>query len=192
MIINIKKLDLFRAIYASAASNKEVRYYLQGVLIDPVSGIVTGTNGSILLSGKCVEIESYNPDSENDKQASQPFIMQLQDNIPTAYTSGYICTETKTLTLYKNGNKKIIPYDVIDGKYPDYERIIPDVSNDTKGAKQFAINPLLLAPLLKAAKLSDNQVIFTFVDDTNNNGMRFNIAGLSTHNGVIMPMRIKE
>ena len=190
MIINITKLDLFRAIYASTAT-KDARYYLKGVLVDPVNGNVTGTNGSICLTGKCVETDSFNPDSEQDKNDSQPFIMQLQAKIPTTFTSASIDTGLKIVTLYKGSNKKIIPYTVIDAKYPDYEKIFPDVSQDNTGPKNFSINPLLIEPLLKAAKLRDNQVIFTFVDNTNNNAMQFTIVGLPAHRGVIMPMRIK-
>ena len=170
----------FRAVM-SAAAKDSVRYYLNGFLIDPESEMVA-TNGCILLRHPLELAEGSDPITEQ-------VILAVEGNaLPVAVETVTIDTETLRLTgTTSRGQEHVRALTVIDGKFPDYRKVVPDTDNAV-AIDSIAWNPELLAGAQKAM----NKDTLTPVR------MRFTGHGLSPIalewpgtdlTGVVMPCR---
>ena len=154
-------LNVLRATLTHAPS-KDVRYYLNGVFIDTARGKVVATDGSRMIV----------VDAETVRHASiPPFI--IPDDAIRAMLSAYkgatwatSCTPvdiTVTMADVPSGGVRVVTgtlatptgtvnFTAIDGKYPDYTRVIP--APDQIGAYAFAIlNPDYVVDAIAAVKI---------------------------------------
>lgn len=117
----VKAAMLFQA-------KQDIRFYLNGVMFDN-RGAIVATNGHIMLVAPCEEI----------KQISDPMIISIHGTIPAPAHElelflddegkfGFIklISGTPGIPLMTaEGHAKRMFFDVIEGKFPDYQRVIP-------------------------------------------------------------------
>jgi len=116
-------------------ASKDIRHFLNGILF-AANGDVVATDGHILF--KC-------PDAFDVPDGFTDTIINVDGSIPAG---------ADTVTIYldsgmaKTDNKKAFTIEIIDGKYPDYQRVIPplpfDCASNVKG-----FDPVYLAKLAK-------------------------------------------
>lgn len=110
---------------ALSAGTKDIRYYINGVCIDIKNAtqmVVIGTNGNYCFIG----VENYEGDYIEPQQIIIP-----SEAIASALKGydkklNFITLEKLTDKKYSLGN---VMFEPIDGKYPDYARIIPNKEN---------------------------------------------------------------
>lgn len=138
MIIEIEDMRLFRAAFAAKAK-KDVRPYLNGLLFS-AQGVVVGTDGDILVKTKCSDYEGEN------------VILNFDRSPPANADKLKINLDSETCAFYKTGVEICLcRVTVIQGSYPDYNRIFP--SSPVEANQELSVNTDLLAKIQKAAKL---------------------------------------
>lgn len=170
-----------------AVSKEETRYYLQGVFID-ARGFIASTNGHMAFAARCPDAikaadcrPAYAPDALAGVIVPHAALTQA---IKAAGKSKGLCMvfERDTLgqwwILYGNARIHFAP---IDGTYPDWTRIIPQMPDALTAAHY---QPLYIAALgnmakaLRSGKKGDatafhlhqdagNPALVTFPDDDN-------------------------
>jgi DNA polymerase-3 subunit beta len=173
-------LSAIRAISALAAHD-DIRYYLNGLLIEASAHTtrIVGTNGHVM--------GIYNNiDQENELDGRVSFILPdfaLALLKPAKNKLDQLVIETDgargTLTVVGGAS---VNFTAIDGKYPDYSRVMPD--KVTGEAAQF--NPDYVADFKKAYKLLNAK---TFHIHHNGHGGAVVDFGLTNFLGVMMPLR---
>lgn len=109
-----------RAAQTCQADSKDDRHYLRGILITPECEVV-GTNGHILYAGQ------YDDPQHADKP-DEPAILSIHGNIPeSANTVTFMMpSERGEDGVCKTDNKKAFTFEVIDGQFPNWQRVIPE------------------------------------------------------------------
>jgi hypothetical protein len=110
------KAELIRAVQACQAKN-DYRYYLNGFLLAS-NGDIVGTNGNILYKSIYISdaVEAVEVDTIIKIDGKIPLNASSVTFAPIDEFSGHATTDTG----------KVYPYIVVDGKYPNYERVIPE------------------------------------------------------------------
>jgi hypothetical protein len=128
----IRAATLKAASYC-VADKHDVRKYLRGVLLDAPPGRVVATDGTILFCGEA-------PPDESD--AGFPAIIIPPDALAALFKAlGKSKTENTavvvrklddgTFDLYHVGAGEPIVFAPIDGRFPEYERVIPPVDGQS-------------------------------------------------------------
>lgn len=129
----------------------DVRYYLNGIHFDP-AGFINATNGHILFRAEC----------EEAKELDAPLILGIQGKIPAkAITANLtISDDNQTGSMWfqdahgkpimKLGLKDGRFFEVIDGKFPDVDRVLP--KGDPVPTESFGVNSSYMAIVAEAAK----------------------------------------
>lgn len=129
--------ELIRGAQACQGVN-DIRYYLNGILL-AANGDVVGTNGHILFHG-------HTADSDNYPAADT--ILAIDGKIPAnAKTVRFDFTPDSDRGLAITDKGKAFPFEIIDGKYPDYPRVIPKIPRESAPAPCYRMNALLLGKL---------------------------------------------
>ena len=127
--------NLIRAAMA-CQGNKDVRYYLNGFLL-AANGDIVGTNGHVAFKG--------NYTTEETKALESDTIIFIDGKIPLGADSvEFDLVEGETEGTCRTNTGKIFAFDVVDGKYPNYERIIP-IRDRGQCSNGFGIAPKYLA-----------------------------------------------
>jgi DNA polymerase III sliding clamp (beta) subunit (PCNA family) len=137
---NTLNLEVLRALLPLAAK-KDVRRYLNGVYIDfqPAQTIYVATNGHVL--GKYVE--AVENEYVFDITIPGDVVKQLKPKPGTAKWGDLIFNpETKAARIINPGAGQDFGFAPLDGKYPDYTKVIP--SNASGEAAQFDVKLLSL------------------------------------------------
>jgi len=147
---------LIRAAQLCQAKN-DVRYYLCGIFIG-VNGDVVGTNGHVLFKTKHVWGETYNPMLEHLGTDSHGIIVKIDGKIPKREGTVTFDFDAKTATYEAKSTTKIFPISLVDGRYPDYNRIVPSSEREIKLEGPIGFNPeyLGLASIFGTAKFVFN------------------------------------
>lgn len=118
-------------------AKQDVRYYLEGILFAK-NGDIVATDGHTLAK------TSHTWD--NCDVLEDDIIIQIDGAVPKSALHCHIDTESNTCTCIGKRGKtvKILPTKVIDGRFPDYTRVIPDKVTGMKATEQIAFNPLYL------------------------------------------------
>ena len=143
----------------SIAPAKDIRYYLVGVYVDTSAGKIVATDGHKLFV-------CYGPTAPVD-----PFIIPLDDlarvlkSFPATYNRGRDnACEAITVSVTKTDGKVWLTmegyagakftFTAVDGRYPDYTRVIPQVV----GPMEFAVyNAAYLAEAFDAIAIYRNK-----------------------------------
>jgi len=107
---------LIRGAQACQATKKDARYYLHGFLL-AANGDVVGTNGHILFKG-IVSAGSDRPDADT--------IIQISGKIPSNAETVTFTFSDAERGICTTDNGKAFPFSVLDAKYVDYTRVIPE------------------------------------------------------------------
>lgn len=112
-----------------AASKEPSRYYLNGVFINDKDGFrhYTATNGHILITAKEQIIDDPLP---ND------LLIEFKKPLKSKIDRCQLVINEKFVTLLY-ATEKPESFNLIDGKFPEYERIIP--KDDTPAASEFCL-----------------------------------------------------
>jgi len=169
---------------------KDVRYYLNGVLIEPAeSGGVrcVGTNGHHMIvvtdkNGECEKPVIIAFDSAT--------VTKLRNKKATDVAGSYL--EDGTAIARINGLGHVAAIEVIDGKFPDYTALFPQSLPEISSA--FApFNAEYMRSFCDAAKYLGNRAI-SFVNSATKDEKIFILFGASTNDGLharglLMPVR---
>lgn len=191
MKLKISKLLLEGALMFQAKN--DVRYYLNGICFMP-DGRVSATDGHRLFVG-----------GNHDNAIEENIIVAVTKSPVKSYAVAYIDTDTRIVD-YLNMDYDNIDWNdavslstmrsgvglcaVIDGKFPDIDRVIP---KQTAPAEQIGFNAKYLADVEKCAKLFNPK--FESVRFELNGNTNAAVANLSSPTGetakiIVMPMRI--
>ena len=128
---------LIRGAMACQA-NKDVRYYLNGILLAE-NGDVVGTDGHAAFCGNC-----------QDSGIESDVIISIDGKIPPkAETVQFVFNEDGLAGIATTDNGKVFSFKVIDGKYPDYNRVIPGLPRENH-SNGFSVDSSLLSKVEKA------------------------------------------
>lgn len=108
---------LVRAAMA-CAGKRDVRYYINGVYL-ATNGDIVGTNGHVMFKGQY--------DIEDQEPLKKGVILKIHGTIPAGAkkVTFDIPEDGVTRGFCFTDNDKAFLFDIIDGKYPAYEKVIP-------------------------------------------------------------------
>lgn len=110
---------LFSAMQVTQAKG-DVRYYLNGVLLDVTNQRLVSTDGHRLSVAPC-QVLGLDVNT----------IIGMIDKIPAKASELLLDLETKTATAMLDGlTLGLLRFDVITGNYPDVDRVIPNFKGD--------------------------------------------------------------
>ena len=125
------KFSIDAKIIRAAMTNQaklDVRFYLNGILLAK-NGDVVGTDGSTLFKSYSQELADAGLESD--------IIVAIDGTIPKTATQVTFDIAGKQCEAVMTNRNKLLAMTLIDGKYPDYMRVMPDaakfVINDDKG-----------------------------------------------------------
>jgi hypothetical protein len=170
--------QLIRSAMACQAKNS-ARYYLTGFLLS-ASGHIVGTNGNILFKS---DYKLTGDDSQ--VVLSEDVIFKIDGTIPlNAITCDFaFLTEVSGTVTTDNG--KLFSFHVIDGRFPDYPRVIPE-SDRAEFSNGFDCNVDLLARL---QKVFGKDAIVRFEHGTENDSILITCSKMESALFVLMPCR---
>lgn len=129
---------LIRAAQACQAK-KDIRYYLNGILIAG-NGDIVGTDGHAAFKGNCPEAFFV-----DDNDLPVDMIIDINGKIPAnAKTVRFEFDNPATSGMAITDNGKVFTFTVIDGTYPQYDRVIPKPDR-LAHSTGFAVNASLIA-----------------------------------------------
>lgn len=177
MNFEIPKLAWLKAVILAAAK-KDVRYYLNGVMVR--NGEMAATNGHMLLLIKGEKIKSdgeYIIDNDTLKM-----IVTVHKGIKGDNPVEVIDSMTTT------GNSKI-PITTVDGKFPDVNRVIPQ---ETSGEIAHFNYEYLLACQKANCEFLDSKNAYIKLQHNGLSGAKFESEDEDGNKliGVVMPVRI--
>ena len=178
------------AIRAAAicAAKKDIRYYLVGVHLKVAHrdyATVAGTNGHILFAGRAA-IENL----ENQQSADWSMTIPLEVCKKISKKLSAVILESLPDGAYMLDGMRFVP---VDGRFPDYQRVIPkcDVVQVEQQASQF--DYALLAQgndAMIAYHDAKSSTVYPLVQRGNDSGLIHN--GENTAVVVVMGMRVKD
>ena len=175
--------ELIRAAQA-CQGKKDVRYYLNGFLIS-TTGDIVGTNGHVLFRGNVPE------DSRFYSWVPEDCIVQIDGNIPASASTVTFLWNGETGAC-KTDNGKMFSFSLVDGTYPNYQRVIPEIP---KGVGVSGINfaPKYLAVIPKVFPLEMIAMRFKNVNEPALITPQYDYLGVFNNAElVIMPCRGME
>lgn len=179
MIIEIPAND-YNALLATAAKD-DIRYYLDGIYFDIEAMCAVATDGHALLRAPII--------IQDDTDRIAPFILPRLATKPPAGGWARIDTDWQTVTYVtaKMIQKAVYQYAPIDGKYPDYLRVIPDPDTLQPAFKALSFNPDLISRTTAPLKINDLCVKLRATSDCGTDAIRVDIATRDDLTLVVMP-----
>ena len=122
----------------------DIRYYLNGIHLNN-RGAVEASDGH---TGFISEQEAL-------KEVKESLIIRMHGTIPAKSGMAYIeVIDKKKGIITFEGNEFILAFSIIDGKFPDMERVTPKPSEE-EAVKEIGINSDYVVRIQKAAKIID-------------------------------------
>ncbi|NMC22243.1 MAG: hypothetical protein GYA32_00635 [Serratia sp.] len=178
MKIKVSKILLESSLIFQA--KKDIRYYLNGICFK-ADGRVCSTDGHRAFVG-----------GKHEGEIGKDVILAVTKSPTKAYDYAEIDTDTGTVSYHTDATVRVGVglCEVIDGRFPDIDRIVPKEVNP---AERIAFNAGYLADIEKAAKLFSPK--FTAVTLELNGPNSACAAKLKSPHGeeakiIVMPMRI--
>lgn len=173
------------AAVAVFASRKDIRYYLNGALIEATETEtrVAATDGHVLGLHRADSVNGLSGEARVAVIVPNDTLALLAKAMPKGGLVNVCCTDDRWEIV---GDTVRLPFSPIEGRFPDYRMVIPmDVTGE---AGQF--NPDLLARFNKAAKALAQKAL-PVVDHNGSSAARVTLSGVPGFVGVIMPVRVK-
>lgn len=188
--INIKLLKAA----AIACSNEQTRFYLQGVYVQTLGAstryVATGGHRMIVLRDICNDNPIISPDPIKGVIIPASTIAALKISKATDYAEIHIDGIRFTIHYQQTSTGGLL----IEGSFPDYERVIPRGPYAYKQASQF--NAEYLASFQKAGNIiekSDARIPLVSHTGTDNpTYIDFLPPGRIQGFGVLMPVRVPD
>lgn len=165
MKLTLNKKDFINALKIAiiTAAKKDVRHYLNGVLIEACAGNVVNivsTNGyaitRVTLNAPVVDAHSYVITRDDVERLIKSTTVAPNEMIELEYIR-----TSDTLNVRDNGNVFIC--NLIDGDYPDYRRVIP--TGDGESVEKIGVSHEYIGDAMKALKIVTHKsqgVVFNF------------------------------
>lgn len=130
--IMLESSHIFRA-------KADIRYYLNGVCFMP-GGKLAATDGCRLFMGS------------HENELTENVIVSIEKSPVKKYDHAICDTETGLVEFFDSLDQRVgvAPCQLVDGRYPDVERIIP---KETNAVDRIAFNAGYLADVEKCAKI---------------------------------------
>lgn len=178
MKIKVSKILLESALIFQA--KKDIRYYLNGICFK-ADGRVCSTDGHRAFVG-----------GKHEGELKEDVILSVTKSPTKSYDYAIIDTDSGVVTYH---NKHTIQVgvgmvSVVDGRFPDIDRIIPE---ETSATEKIWFNSSYLSDVEKAAKLFNPKykfVLFELNGHTNATVAKLKSAHGDTASIIVMPMSI--
>lgn len=168
------------------AAKKDIRYYLQGVHVNVAHrdyATVVGTNGHILFAGRA--------GVDNLEGALSPFSLTIPLDVAKKIDkkAAAVVLETLPDNSYMLDGMRFTP---IDGRYPDYSRVIPraDQPQTEDTPSQYDYELLSRGNDALNAYYGGKSKVYPIVQRGNDSGVMHNGENVAVV--VVMPMRVKD
>lgn len=171
--IMLESSHLFRA-------KADIRYYLNGVCFMP-GGKLAATDGHRLFM------------ATHENELTENVIVSIEKSPVKKYDHAICDTDTGLVEFFDEFERRVgvALCQLVDGRYPDVERIIPKV---TRAVERIVFNAGYLADVEKCAKLFNPKwpgVTFELNGNTNAAVATVNSPIGETAKIIVMPMRIE-
>lgn len=190
--------NVYNALRTCAATNDEVRYYLRGMLVDAANELLVTTDGHRLLTypidkdstGTRSEIATDLPDrivSMSTRKADREglIVVELDDDPRSVdYMHATITSFSKT---GKQKWRELV--EIIDGKFPDYERVIPERPSEKIATAALTYNPTLIGSMVDALTSKPVACRVMPTDGKGSGPLWVEVAGFPDAVLILMPMR---
>lgn len=178
MKIKVSKILLESALIFQA--KKDVRYYLNGICFK-ADGRVCSTDGHRAFVG-----------GKHEGDLDDDVILSVTKSPTKSYGYAEIDTDAGIVSYYSDEVVRVGVglCEVIDGRFPDIDRIIP---GGTSATEKIGFNASYLADVERAAKLFNPKhkfVLFELNGYTNSTVAKLKSAHGETAKIIVMPMRI--
>lgn len=178
MKIKVSKILLESALIFQA--KKDIRYYLNGICFK-TDGRVCSTDGYRAFVGE-----------KHEGELDEDVILSVTKSPTKAYDYAEIDTDTGIVSYHNDVTIRVGVglCEVIDGRFPDIDRVIPKEASPTE---RIGFNAKYLVDVEKAAKLFNPQwesVVFELNGHTNATVAKLKSAYGETAKIIVMPMRI--
>ncbi|MCK4705869.1 MAG: hypothetical protein KAT90_10330 [Gammaproteobacteria bacterium] len=165
----------------------DVRYYLNGICLSK-TGYVYGTNGSVLFRAAL-------PDDVK-KEIKENWILDIESAIPESAITAkieFLSDKKGIITLYKGGllnrdEYKHIYFKVIDGKYPEVDKMLSDIVEKREPVCHICINPDYIVTAHKVFKKAIGFVL-NFAGSSSAIHINTSHPSFDSVEMLIMPMR---
>lgn len=127
----------------SCQAKKDVRYYLNGILL-AANGDIVGTDGKCLFHSPGIGADINGEYVPFDKPETD-LIVDIDGAIPATAKTVTFVFDADLGGICTTDNGKAFTFSVIDAKYPDYRRIMVDQARRTSFADGFGVNISLLS-----------------------------------------------
>lgn len=149
----IQQYDFTKAMefVSKSMANGDVRYYLNGVLMRFSKGkiLLCATDGHRLSK---IEIKSGHDDINGDfiveRKSVNDFLLMFRCK---AAHNDVVMVQEKDGRLCVSGNDRTLEMKLIDGKFPEFEKVIP--SGEPKGCPMLGINMNYVSSVAASAKI---------------------------------------
>lgn len=186
---------LFLAAAVKACAHKDVRFYLEGVLVG--NGMVAATNGHIAIILEYQGIKDE-PEIIIPKAAIEWLVKKVKftgldcGDVVEILPFPSVEDPKRMIISFRRSETSHIDYEVftpIDGKFPDVKRVLATASRVcTADAPVFSFNYLSIISkakqILTQSRLDGVQMFFNGA-----NGVTYVPMGIEDCHGLIMPMR---
>ena len=161
-------------------SKADVRYYLNGACFMP-GGKLAATDGHRLFMG------------QHDNELTENAIVSIEKAPHKRYQYAVCDTDSGLVEFFNDSDARVgtALCKLVDGRYPDVERIMPKESN---AVDRICFNAGYLADVEKCAKMFNpkwKSVIFELNGNTNAAVATVNSPTGETAKIIVMPMRIE-
>lgn len=178
MKIKVSKILLKSALIFQA--KKDVRYYLNGICFK-ADGRVCSTDGHRAFVG-----------GKHEGELSEDVILSVTKAPTKNYDYAHIDTDSKIITYHLDNTVQVGVgmVDVIDGRFPDIDRVIPKGTSPTE---RIGFNAKYLSDVEKAAAIFNAKfecVIFDLNPSPNASVANLKSPFGETAKIIVMPMRI--
>jgi len=191
-----EELNKALSLTAFAASTDATRYYMNGVILEVDDGVarLVSTDG---LRMSVYELQDVHH-GDNPPAREQYLIpvdtakAWLKDKPARGMGGERVTLEATELSITRRATSAQSTHPLIDGSFPDWRRILPDITHEpvcTAPARFNAAFVGQLAAALKSAKLSASVRLTTTSDG---NGPIFFDTEVEGFTHVIMPVRFKS
>lgn len=186
--------NIYNALRTVAATDDEVRYYLRGMLVDSSNSLFVATDGHRLLTypidREQSEIGTDLPDrivSMSTRKADRAGLIVVELNDDPASVDYMHATITSFSTTGKQKWRELV--EVVDGKFPDYAKVIPERPSEKIATAALTYNPTLIGSMVDALTAKPVACRVMPTDNKGSGPLWVEVAGFPDAVLILMPMR---
>ncbi|MCK5485155.1 MAG: hypothetical protein KAI86_03015 [Desulfobacterales bacterium] len=186
--------NVYNALRTVAATDDEVRYYLRGMLVDSSNSLFVATDGLRLLTYPIdTDASVYSVDlpdrivSMSTRKADREGLIVVELNDDPASVDYMHATITSFSKTGKQKWRELV--DVIDGKFPDYAKVIPALPATPHKVAPLTYNPTLIGSVVDALTSKPVPCRVLPTDAKGERALRVEVCGYPDAVLILMPMR---